>query len=323
MAKRLLPENKRVVFNSESHEYILDGTTSLSGITSIISKYIFKEEMYAGVSDAILERAKERGSAIHNELHLEFLGLPAEKPSPEVAAFRELVKECGIKQVDAEYLISDNEHVATCIDAVWKQGKNFALADYKTTSKLHIEYLRWQLSIEAYLFEKQTGKKVERLYAVHLPKPKDDEKYKAGLEIIERLPDEYVISLLDAYISGAESFTNPLHEMSGNTDELLKQYANAELALAELKASVRYYEQIEADVKAQFKSLMDEESASKWENDQVVITRSKDSTRRTFKLDLLKSNATPEVSVWLNDNLDKCYQETTVAGNVSIKFKAS
>lgn len=322
MVKKTLPLNKRVEFFPEEHEYILDGEKSLSGITSIIGKYLFPD-MYSGVNGAVLEKARERGSAVHEELHMEFLGLPSENPSVEALAYRDILKSCGIKQVDAEYLVSNNTSVATCIDAVWKQGKNFSLVDFKTTSVLHIEYLRWQLSIEAYLFEKQTGKKVERLYAVHFPKPKDGETYKAGLEVIERLPDEYVEALILSYEDGADTFANPLHQMSTDADELLKQYANAEMALADLKASVRYYEQIEADVKAKFKSLMDEESASKWENEQVVITRSKDTTRRTFKVDLLKIHATPEVSKWLEINLDKCYTETPIAGNISIKFKIS
>jgi hypothetical protein len=228
-----------------------------------------------------------------------------------------LVKEHKLKPIAGEYLVSDNAHIATCIDGVFKQGKKVLLVDHKTTSVLYTEYLQWQLSIEAVLFEQQTGYKVDALFAIHLPKNGE-----CKLVEIERLPDEYVDALLDAYISGAETFENPLHKLSDNTNELLEQYRQSELALIELQASVDYHKQIQADIKARLKDMMDAESASKWENDSVTITRSKDSVRKTFKLDMLQEMAIGlPVQEWITENAPKCYQETKVNGNVTIKFK--
>ena len=49
-----------VVFNAEHHTYTLD-EKELSGITSIIGKYIFPN-MYSNVSESVLEAARKRGS---------------------------------------------------------------------------------------------------------------------------------------------------------------------------------------------------------------------------------------------------------------------
>ena len=315
-----LPVNNMVVFNEEEHTYTLSDGTQLSGITPIIHKYLFPS-MYDGISSSVMEAARERGHMIHKAIDdTLFKGMPLfdgfafDKELHDAMA---IIKENKLKPVAGEYLVSDNIYVATCIDGVFMQGKNIVLVDHKTTSVLYTEYLQWQLSIEAYLFEAQTGMNVSKLYAIHLPKNGN-----AKLVEIERLPNEYVVSLLNAFINDDLVFDNPLHKLSDDTTELLEQYKQAEMALIELQASVDYNKKIQADIKARIKEMMDEESASKWENDSVTITRSKDTVRKTFKLDMLQEMAVGlPVQEWITENAPKCYQETKVNGNITIKFK--
>lgn len=118
--KKIKLATSPVVFNEEEHTYTLDGKP-LSGITSIIHKYIFPD-MYAGVSEGILKSATERGRRIHEELQIQFLGMPLSEPSTEVVAYNQLAKQNKLKQIAAEYLISDERDVATCIDAVLQTG---------------------------------------------------------------------------------------------------------------------------------------------------------------------------------------------------------
>ena len=314
-----LPINHAVTFNEEQHTYTLFDGTQLSGITSIIHKFIFPS-MYDGISSSVMEAARDRGHMIHKAIDdTLFKGMPLfdgfafDKELHDAMA---IIKENKLKPVAGEYLVSDNAHIATCIDGVFKQGKKVVLVDHKTTSVIYTEYLQWQLSIEAVLFEQQTGNKVDTLYAIHLPKNGE-----CKLVEIERLPDEYVNALLNAYIFGAETFENPLHKLSDDTNDLLEQYKQSELALIELQASVDYHKQIQADIKARIKEQMDAESASKWENDSVTITRSKDSVRKTFKADTLYRIASDPVREWLDEHMNECYTETKVNGNVTIKFK--
>lgn len=318
MKKIKLKENKVVSFDAQNHIYSLADGTQLSGITSIIHKYLFPS-MYSGVNTAIMDAARERGHNIHSELELEFRcpELNDGTQTPEILSYRELMKEYQFVQIAAEYLVSDNKHIATSIDCIIQtDAKSVALVDYKTTSVLYEEYLQWQLSIEADLFEAQTGKKVSNLYAIHLPKGGA-----AKLVEISRIPSEHINALLDAFINNDGEFKNPLHVLSDDTHELLKQYKEAEIALIELKASLRYYEQIQIDIKARIKEQMESEKAFKWEDDGVSITRSKDTTRRTFKVDIMKEKASEEVKKWLDSNLDSCYAESKVLGSLTIKFK--
>ena len=81
----------------------------------------------------------------------------------------------GYSALDNEYTVSDEEHFASNIDCVWEKDGTIALADIKTTYKPDIEYLEWQLSIYAYLFEKQNPElKVSKLYGVWLYNEKSE-----------------------------------------------------------------------------------------------------------------------------------------------------
>ena len=316
MKKIKLPANQCVTFDAEAHTYTLYDGKVLSGITSIIHEYLFPD-MYSGVASSIMEAARERGHAVHDELERLFHGEPNELlVQPETHEYIRLRDEYKLKQIAAEYLVSDNENIATCIDSVLQTKNGIALVDYKTTSVLYEEYLQWQLSIEACLFEMQTKIPVTDLYAIHLPKGKE-----AKLVSIPRLPAKHIVDLLEAFKSEAESFENPLHTMSDDANQLLTQYREAERELVDLRAAVKYNEDIQAAIKAKFKEMMDAESASKWERDDVVISRGKDIVRKTFKPDKLRELADENVSKWLDDNMDKCYEETKVNGNVTIKFK--
>ena len=319
MKKIQLPTNTNVTFNEEEHTYTLSDGTQLSGITSIIHKYLFPC-MYDGVSESVMQAARERGHETHKALEqylFHGVAYRADHPIyPTLDAVGSLLAKDKLYPVAGEYLVSDNEAIATCIDGVMQQGDDIVLIDHKTTSVIYSEYLRWQLSIEAFLFEEQTGLNVKKLYAVHIPKNGCAKIYE-----VPRIDDVYVKDLINAFVSNALIFENPLHKLSEDTMELLEQYKAAELELVELKASVKYLEEQQDAIRAKIKEQMDAESASKWEKDDVVITRTKDSVRKTFKVDLLKEKANATIRKWLDKNIDKCYTETPVAGKLTIKFK--
>lgn len=312
-----------VVFNEKEHTYTLDGKP-LSGITSIIHKYIFPD-MYAGVSDGVLKSAAERGHRIHEELQMQFLGMPLSEPSVEVVAYNQLVLLYKLKQIAAEYLISDERDIATCIDAVLQTGdKSVALVDYKTTYKLNNEYLQWQLSIEALLFELQNPSiKVSKLYAVHLPKPQDGDEYQAVIVEIHRLPNDYAQQLLDTYKSNAEAFDNPLHQLSGETADLLMQYKSNEASIADLQAELSQLTAIKQTILSKLKEEMDGAGMKELTtaDGSIKATRRADSVRKTFSLDTLKGNCPEFPAEWLSAIKDKGYKTTTVAGNVVITIK--
>ena len=305
-----------VVFNAEHHTYILDGK-QLSGITSIIGKYIFPN-MYSNVSESVLEAARERGSMVHAGLEAEFLGMSADLP--EIVAYRELAKKHKIKQIAAEYVVTDYNSIATCIDNVAYVNGELALLDYKTTSVLNIEYLRWQLSLESLMFTMVNQCSAMKAYAVHLPKPKDG-VCEAKLVEIELIPCNHLMSLLDAFNAGAEEFINPLRNMGDDFESILEQYIQAEQALLDIRGIVAEYEKTQADCKEALKAIMDERKVNVWEGERVKVTRSADSKRRTFDLKLLQEQCPKFPAKWMKEIETKGYKESVTKGRMTITIK--
>lgn len=156
-----------VVFDELAHTYDLNGV-KLSGITSLLHRTIFADK-YSGISRKVLDKAAEYGHNIHEQIELvDSLGVESDDPS--VQAYCRMKEENNLVPLVNEYLVSDEASYASSIDIVFS---DYTLADIKTTSKLDMEYLSWQLSIYASLFEMQNpGLKVPRMLAIWLPKPR-------------------------------------------------------------------------------------------------------------------------------------------------------
>lgn len=155
-----------VIFNEVDHTYIYNGSL-LSGVTSLLHRTLFANK-YRGISTKVLANAADYGHNIHEQIELvDTLGVKSDTPA--VLAYQQMKIDWKLTPLANEYLVSDGEYIASSIDIVFE---DLTIADVKTTSRLDIEYLSWQLSIYAYLFEKQNpGKKVKRLLAIWLPKP--------------------------------------------------------------------------------------------------------------------------------------------------------
>ena len=154
-----------VIFNELDHTYTLDDI-SLNGVTSILNRQLFADK-YSGISDEVLNKAAEYGKGVHESIELyDSLGIGEDEDA--VKAYIKLCQKEGLTRLDNEYLISDNDYVASSIDVVFD---DCSLADIKTTSHLDEEYVSWQLSIYAYLFEKQNPDlQANRLLAIWIPK---------------------------------------------------------------------------------------------------------------------------------------------------------
>lgn len=221
MSRITLPKSP-VVFSENPHGYWL-GTKRLSGITGLIHA-ILELGVYPGANDFVkqvaIPRAGAYGSAVHKSIELyDEIGVKqVTHPAVEyqtaghgVQIFgpfdtrRELetyIKHReGFKPVANEYTVSDNSQYASNIDNVWQKIETNGdwLVDTKTNNLDYYPggkealklYLSWQLSIYAYLYERQTGRKVEGLAANWL---RHDE---GEFWIIERQPDDFVSALLE------------------------------------------------------------------------------------------------------------------------------
>lgn len=182
-----LNQNTRVSFEDITHSYLLDNEIYLMGVTSLMKKHSLTPN-YEGIPADVLQKAAERGSKVHKDIE-DYCNGVAVPITKELKAYIGL----GVNAIANEYLVSDNQIVASSIDIVADAGNGAVdLIDIKTTSTLHLDALSWQLSIYAYLFHlANPDVPINKLYGVHI---------KAGKAKIIEVPcisSEEIMKLLE------------------------------------------------------------------------------------------------------------------------------
>lgn len=225
--KKKLTESE-VYFDGITHTYLTPQGDELIGVTSLMSKHNLSPD-YSGIPADILARAAERGTKVHKALE-DYDNGEDVIITPLIESYRAL----QLKVLASEYLVSDNTLVASMIDKVLE---DFSLVDVKTTSELHISALEWQLSIYAYLFERQNpGCKVPGLYALHVKNGKCK-----PLREINRIPDEEIERLFECERKGEIFFQkeqdNRLLELW--TPEEIANVQNLEMQVTEFETMAK------------------------------------------------------------------------------------
>ena len=284
-----------VVFNEEHHTYHLDGV-ELSGITGILSKHLFPNK-YDSVPRFVLEKAAERGSYIHGACELaDSLGVIPD--CEEAQNYLKLKEAHGLETIENEYLVSDNEYFASSIDVVFS---DLSLADIKTTYHFDKEYVSWQLSIYAYLFELQNPDlKANKLYGIWL---RGD---KAELIEVERKPSDVIKQLLDCEING--TLFNP---------PALKSDVPAKIL--EIQNYIIELDMMTKDLTDKRKVLLDgiheemiKAGVDKWKTDLISLTAKKSTTRESFDTKALKEK--------YPDIYNQFTRQSTVKGSLLLKI---
>ena len=218
--------------------------------------------------------------------------------SEEAINYMLLKQKYNLRHEESEYLVSDNENYASCIDKVYRYDENtFFLGDIKTTYKLNKEYVQWQLSIYAHLFEKQNkGAKVSSIFAIWLRGTTHQ------LVELERIPDEKVEKLLYCDSHGLQYIEN-LPVVTSEAEKLIIDIESQLKALKEKKEAIQ-----EAIMQAMVKA-----GSYSYKSDNLSITRKTASTRKSFDKEQFDKDY-PNV-------YDKYIKETPVAESLLIKIK--
>lgn len=293
----------RVVFDQESHTYTLDGR-ELQGITGMLSRQLFPDK-YSAVPEAVLQRAAERGSFVHESCELaDSLGIMPQCTEARNYVF--LKKSEGLVTVENEYLVSDNRHFASCIDVVFEGGADTChLADIKTTYSLDKEYVSWQLSVYAVLFERQNpGIKAGRLYAIWL------RGSHAELVEVERKPVEAVDELMLCEIEGRQ-YGAAASEAVAKPDELPARYADAEQMIIGIDSEIRRLQQTYDELKDGLRREMEKAGVKRWKSDRLQLILKEDTTRESFDTKAFRE-ACPEI-------YGQFLKYTAVKGGLTIK----
>jgi hypothetical protein len=282
-----LPESP-VVFEPEHHTYTLNDK-SLSGVTAIV-KWLFPDT-YAGIPEFVLNMAADHGTLIHSKCELaDSMGIADE---PIVQDYQRIIKDAGLQVALSEYLVSDERAIASSIDKVFTDD---SLGDIKTTSKVHEANVQVQLSIYAYLYELQTGRKANKLYLIWLPKPQ------YGTPMVKelvRIPSEVCKYIIEVFVEQGDPLTaiaalsqylpaNPIHkrvkgEIPDGVQTLVDELMMVKQQLDELSER-------EKTLKKQLLEAMQGVGEDTWSNDLIQITRKAAYERESVDTKTLKAD---------------------------------
>lgn len=257
-----------VLFNQEEHTYTNTDTGEMySGITSTLIHRL-NPDKYAGVSEEVLARAAEYGSNVHADLELmESIGV---QPSTEEGKnYLRLKDEHDLRYLAGEHTVSDMQHYATNIDAIYEVEENLVdIADFKTTSKFDRESVSWQLSICAYMLENNNPHvKVRKLLGIWL---RGDI---AQLIEVNRRTDEEILALMEAD-KNDEPFEYKPFFPDYISDNEMSLYALGK----KIKELTEEYEAIKADVLAK----MAEHNDKSFDTGNLLITLVQPTVKESF-----------------------------------------
>ena len=336
----------KVVFDEATHTYARGGQ-QLSGITSLIHS-VLRLGVYPGASDYAKEvaipQAGYYGSCVHdairtyNELGVDATTyevsvapngteLPAQDVSADLECYKRLIPD-GMRVIASEFTVSLGLF-ASQIDGIWCNEKaEIYLVDYKTNNLDSYpggeaglrEYLSWQLSCYAVMFELQTGFKVKGLYGMHL-------RHGEGqLWEIERKSDEQVLKLLDTMI-----LPNPDYDPT-DIDSLRFIYINDEMQVSDVTevvatasdlaigqdfigevVKILEYENKAKELKEKLRSMMEKNGVTKFDCDQFTASIGKSSEQERFDSKTFKE-AEPEL-------YQQYVKKSQVKGKFTVKLK--
>ena len=332
-----------VVFDEATHTY-RRGDEKLSGITSLIHS-VLQLGVYPDANEYVrnvqIPKAGYYGTCIHKAIQMyEDIGiemtkfpekphptagmLPAQDVSIELETYKRL-KPKKLRVIATEFTVSLGMF-ATQIDSVLAdEDDNIYLDDHKSNNLDYYpggkdglkEYLSWQLSANAVMFENQTGLKVKGLYADWIRKG-DGELWK-----IERVPDEMVLQLLSTEIlpkpEGGFIYINEAMQVEAAKVEDVKPVVSNSKDLAvpvEITTAIANLVKAEAAaklMKEKLRELMEANGVTKWECDVFTASIGKASTATSFDAKALEA-ADP-------DTYKKYLKTTTRKGSFTIKAK--
>lgn len=306
-----LIENNQIYFEPLSHTYIGPDGEILSGLTGLMAKHSLSPD-YSNIPEKVLMAAAEKGTAIHKLLQ-DYDEGNSLLNEPLIEEYRNAIHDAGLTHIASEYLVSDNEIVATFIDKVYDTGipNVVDLADVKTTLKVHKRALAWQLGANVVLFERQNpGIKVRNVFCISIEK--DTRKLK-GLVPITPVSEAEVDALLQAEREGRiyiDEHDEPSAELV-LTDQELAAYVVQQEEITRLKEQIKKIEDTLKGLDNRVKDYMLEHGLDKLEGGGGVFTLKKAYTRTGIDVDRLKK---------LQPGLYEQYKkETTVSASISFK----
>lgn len=285
-------KQSNVIFNPVEHTYTLNGK-ELSGVTALLKRQL--GDRYGDVPDEILNKAKDRGHEIHSKIEF-YDSLDIDVDDADYNAYKDLIASKDLTRIANELLVSDEEYIASSIDVVFD---DYSIADIKTTSKIDMEYVIWQLSIYAYLLELMNPNiKVNKLYVIWLPKQEYGNPQ--IVEIIRRSAEE-AKAMIDADKRGEIYQRNTLAIPPKVID-----------AIIEVEQQIKSLKEQEREFRDKLLQMMQEQNIKSFKSDKLILTRKLSSVSERLDTSKLKAEF-PEI-------YSKCLKQVITEETLMIKI---
>ena len=286
----------KVRFDEEHHRYFL-GEKELSGITGTLIKKAFPDT-YKGIPDAVLAKAAERGSVVHQNLELFDTICNSDvniMPSvlPEVKDYNEMLISYGLHHVDSEYLVTDNENFASAIDKVLADDEgNIYLADIKTTATLHYDNVSLQLSIYAKWFEEQNPDlKVKEIVCMWF------KNGQSKFQPLPRVSDEQIDELINAYLTNDTDYQYKV--------EVPEQFSALEQEYRLITARIDAMKIVQDGLKEKIMKMMEDNKQKSIKTNIGSYSYVPATTKKTFDMKLFKDTEPEHYEYYLKETATK------------------
>lgn len=293
----------KVRFDEEHHRYFL-GEKELSGITGTLIKKAFPDT-YKGIPDAVLAKAAERGSVVHQNLELFDTICNSDiniMPSvlPEIKDYNEMLISYGLHHVDSEYLVTDNENFASAIDKVLADNEgNIYLADIKTTATLHYDNVSLQLSIYAKWFEEQNPDlKVKEIVCMWF------KNGQSKFQPLPRVADYQIDDLIAAYLADDAEYQYKV--------EVPEKFSALEQEFRLITARVDALKIKQDELKEKIMKMMEDNKQKSVKTQFASYSYVAATTKKTFDTKLFKDTEP--------DHYEHYLKETTTKPSIRIKL---
>ena len=290
-------ENK-IIFDEQNHEYILDGK-KLPSVTQILEQTVFADKYY-NIDEEVLKKAADKGTLIHKEIE-DYIKHGALGFTDELYNFISIKEDNKLSDLKSEVIVHNNE-IAGTIDIIAKKGgkgqqKKKILADIKTTSKLDKDYVSWQLSMYAYIFESIYNEEIDELYAIWLK----DEKSK--FVKVERKSKREVEDILEAFKNRSK--------INFNTSTLQTIPKETQIDFCAYMKQIKAIEEKTTKIKEAILKEMEERGISKIDLGDITITYKEPTTKTSVDSAKLKKDGI----------YDKYTKISNVKSSILIKVK--
>lgn len=304
-----------VKFDEVKHEYSVNNDVYIS-TTQLLQKYNLSVD-YGNIPPDVLAKAAERGTAVHKNLEdrvngsTTLIGTDA-----EVTLFNDYITIHGIDLLTAksEQIVYDTKyHVAGTVDFQYLDAGGYVIADFKTTSTLHLDAVAWQLSIYNYLISQGDI----MMYYFNKLKVYHFTRGKLYVRDVYTVDYDAVEGLLKAHQKGDPTYTYvKTVKVMSDGDKILLDQLTDEISMYKENIT-RLEQELNRILDSVKKNMIDKKDYSTTTN-KNKLTYILPRARCTLNADKVKEYLTSQ-----GENLNDYYNESTIKDSVRVtKLKA-